>query len=255
MVTYSAIGLPFARDVFRQTAFRSQIEAHRSGPFVRFLIPDAEDFEVDWLLGVRNTINGSHFMSNFFSFQFSILTFPPPALPSSGPDELPLFLEGDEELTTLAKESAGAAQGLATQLSTVRRSHMACWGIDASSSGESAAVAATDDDEEGAVAAREHGSCMGWWSGVLGRWHERTQLVDPSLQKKFRVVNQGPWAQVTASLADRERTNRRAFMTESEVGADCIQTFWSTTVVCDVLAPETSRLLYGRFILLDFGSC
>lgn len=84
--------------------------------------------------------------------------------------------------------------------------------------------AANDADKE-AVAAREHGSCMGWWSGVLGRWHERTQLVDPSLQKKFRVVNQGPWAQVTASLADRERANRRAFMTEAEVRADKMLVF------------------------------
>eukprot|EP00903_Cladosiphon_okamuranus_P010306 g9754.t1 len=157
-----------------------------------------------------------------------------------GPDELPLFLEGDEELTALAGESARAAQGLAMQLSAVRRSHMACWGIDVSnygdtsSCGESSATAATDGDNEGAkpgegrtegvgdkeaVAAREHDSCMGWWSEVLGRWHERTQLVDPSLQKKFRVVNQGPWAQVTASLADRKRANRRAFMTESETEA------------------------------------
>ncbi|CAM9142328.1 unnamed protein product [Ectocarpus sp. 12 AP-2014] len=167
-----------------------------------------------------------------------------------GPNELPLFLEGDEELTALAEESAGAAQGLATQLSAVRRSHMSCWGIANSKSGDSgsgsgdagtAAMVTDDDDEhkvgndngkdkgegpttisegkpegEEAVAAKEHGSCMGWWSGVLGRWHERTQLVDPGLQKKFKVVNQGPWAQITASLADRERVNRRSFMTESE---------------------------------------
>lgn len=172
--------------------------------------------------------------------------FPPPP----GPDELPLFLDGDEELTALAEEGSGAAQSLATQLSAVRRSHMACWGITANNSGDNnssigesdaatGAVVTGDGDEEKvqnkgtrgeeqaeedgdteAVAAREHGSCMGWWGGVLGRWHERTQLVDPSLQKKFRVVNQGPWAQVTASLADRERANRRAFMTESEVRAE-----------------------------------
>lgn len=171
------------------------------------------------------------------------------SLRTSGPNELPLFLEGDEELTALAKESAGAAQGLATQLSAVRRSHMSCWGIANSKSGASASGSAdaatiamvTDDDDEQkvgndngkyngegtatatisegeeVVAATEHGSCMGWWSGVLGRWHERTQLVDPSLQKKFKVVNQGPWAQITASLADRERANRRSFMTEAEV--------------------------------------
>lgn len=173
------------------------------------------------------------------------------SLRTSGPNELPLFLEGDEELTALAEESAGAAQGLATQLSAVRGSHMSCWGIANSKSGDSgsgsgdagtAAMVTDDDDEqkvgngngkikgegpttisegnaegEEAVAAKEHGSCMGWWSGVLGRWHERTQLVDPGLQKKFKVVNQGPWAQITASLADRERANRRSFMTESEV--------------------------------------
>ncbi|CBJ28736.1 conserved unknown protein [Ectocarpus siliculosus] len=167
-----------------------------------------------------------------------------------GPNELPLFLEGDEQLTALAEESAGAAQGLATQLSAVRRSHMSCWGIANIKSGDSgsgsgdagkAAMVTNDDDEqkvgndngkdkgegpttisegnaegEEAVAATEHGSCMGWWSDVLGRWHERTQLVDPGLQKKFKVVNQGPWAQITASLADRERANRRSFMTESE---------------------------------------
>ncbi|CAN0288078.1 unnamed protein product, partial [Ectocarpus fasciculatus] len=168
-----------------------------------------------------------------------------------GPNELPLFLEGDEELKALAEESAGAAQGLATQLSAVRRSHMSCWGIANSESGDSgsgggdagtAAMVTDDDDEqqkvgndngkdkgegttsiseggaevEEAAAATEHGSCMGWWSGVLGRWHERTQLVDPSLQKKFKVVNQGPWAQITASLADKERAKRRSFMTESE---------------------------------------
>lgn len=159
-------------------------------------------------------------------------------------------MKGDEDLTALAEEGAGAAQSLATQLSAVRRSQMACWGIaaknnssgDNNSVGENGAAAGgavTDEEEEEdmevenngtrgeqkagedgdteAVAASEHGSCMGWWEGVLGRWHEKTQLVDPSLQKKFRVVNQGPWAQVTASLADRERANRRAFMTESEV--------------------------------------
>lgn len=172
--------------------------------------------------------------------------------PAPGPDELPLYLNGDEELTALAEEGSGAAQSLATQLSAVRRSHMACWSIAAANnssggnssdaeSGAAAGGAVTDNAEEErvemevgnngtrgkqkvgedgdteAVAASEHGSCMGWWEGVLGRWHEKTQLVDPSLQKKFRVVNQGPWAQVTASLADRERANRRAFMTESEV--------------------------------------
>ncbi|CAM9635717.1 unnamed protein product [Pylaiella littoralis] len=163
-----------------------------------------------------------------------------------GPDELQLYLNGDDELTALAEEGSGAAKSLATQLSAVRRSQMACWGITAKSSnddggtgeGDAALGAVVTDDaeeEEGlnnevgrggegaekgedaeAVAAKEHGSCMGWWEGVLGRWHEKTQLVDPSLQKKFKVVNQGPWAQVTASLADRDRANRRAFMTESE---------------------------------------
>lgn len=214
---------------------------------MRFPTPDAEHFETGWLLVLRNSppAHTRQASSNptFGVDDFFLPSFLPSFFLSPGPDELPLFLEGDEELTTLAKESAGAAQGLATQLSAVRRSHMACWGIDhpskggdtSSSSGESAAIAAADDDDDEAklgtggaegggdkeaVAAREHGSCMGWWSGVLGRWHERTQLVDPSLQKKFRVVNQGPWAQVTASLADRERANRRAFMTESEVGKD-----------------------------------
>lgn len=171
-----------------------------------------------------------------------------PDHPLTGPNELSLFLEGDEELTALARESACTAEGLANQLSAVRRSQMSCWGvgddkhvgengsnsngnstINGDSESDAAAVAmVTDDDEEGrkggnesggeVAAARDHRSCMGWWEGVLGRWHERTQLVDPSLQKKFRVVNQGPWAQITASLADRERANRRAFMTESEVG-------------------------------------
>ncbi|CAM9236547.1 unnamed protein product [Scytosiphon promiscuus] len=164
-----------------------------------------------------------------------------------GPNELPLFLEGDEELAALAEESAGTAEGLTTQLSAVRRLQMSCWGIAGNNPGEEhgsdhngnmgtigesesdvATVAmVTDDDGEEAkeasgdssgevAAARDHRSCMGWWEGVLGRWHERTQLVDPSLQKKFRVVNQGPWAQITASLADRERAQRRAFMTEAE---------------------------------------
>ncbi|CAM9647668.1 unnamed protein product [Laminaria digitata] len=166
-----------------------------------------------------------------------------------GPNELPLYLEGDASLTALAKEGADAAQGLATQLSAVRRSHMSCWGITNNNNndgggGDGDAAAATasrmvpdddghddddddDEDENGeggggggrggeATAVREHEKCMTWWSSVFGRWHERTQLVDPSLQKKFKVVNQGPWAQVTASLADRERSNRRAFMAESE---------------------------------------
>lgn len=162
--------------------------------------------------------------------------YPPPAphrcRPPPGPNELPLFLEGDESLTDLAKEGAGAAQALATQLSALRRSQMACWGVttttndtvgtngeNARNTGPGTAMEQGEGGGEGAeaVAAREHGSCMEWWEGVLGRWHERTQLVDPSLQKKFRVVNQGPWAQVTASLADRGRANRRAFMAESEV--------------------------------------
>ena len=86
-----------------------------------------------------------------------------------------------------------------------------------------------DDDEGGgdeATAAKEHEKCMAWWSSVTGRWHERTQLVDPSLQKNFKVVNQGPWAQVTASLADRERSNRRAFMVESEVRGGGVVVAW-----------------------------
>lgn len=157
-------------------------------------------------------------------------------------------MNGDDELTALADEGSDAAKSLATQLSAVRRSQMACWGITAKNScddggtgegGAALGAVVTDDAEEKglnnevgrgeegaekgedaeAVAAKEHGSCMGWWEGVLGRWHEKTQLVDPSLQKKFKVVNQGPWAQVTASLADRDRANRRAFMTESEVRA------------------------------------
>lgn len=204
-----------------------------TGSVIRFLMHDAEQIEIGLLLVYWFRAPS---VTNFFKFSFDVSRF----LSCQGPDELPLFLEDDEELTALAEESAGAAQGLATQLSAVRRSHMACWGIDASKGGDSSsrgefsAIAATDgDDEEAklgegktadvrgkeAVAAREHGNCMGWWGEVLGRWHERTQLVDPSLQKKFRVVNQGPWAQVTTSLADRDRANRRAFMTESEVGA------------------------------------
>lgn len=107
---------------------------------------------------------------------------------------------------------------------------MTCWGITpteataalSSNSGQkndgpNSKEGQREEEEEEKVAATEHGVCMKWWEGMLGRWHEKTQLVDPGLQKKFRVVNQGPWAQVRASLADRERANRRAFMTESEV--------------------------------------
>lgn len=163
---------------------------------------------------------------------------------STGPNELPLFLEGDEELTALAEEGAGAAQGLAKQLSATRRSHMACWGVvddsechgvgsrntagDGSvtdnpsttkaSNGGGAVKGKRERDDE-LLAETDHKNCMGWWEKVLGRWHQRTQLVDPSLQRKFKVVNQGPWAQVTASLADRERANRKMFMAASEVRA------------------------------------
>lgn len=73
-----------------------------------------------------------------------------------------------------------------------------------------------ENDKE-STAEADHKLCMNWWEKVLGRWHQRTQLVDPALQRKFKVVNQGPWAQVTASLADRGRANRRSFMAESEV--------------------------------------
>lgn len=219
-------------------------------------------------------LTGSHLIvsvteNDFCLSRYVVLTTLP------GPNELPLFLEGDEELTALAQESAGTAQGLATQLSAVRRSQMSCWGIaddkraevngssrngcvgtNGESESDGAAVAmVTDDHEEGregsngeAAAARDHRSCMGWWEGVLGRWHERTQLVDPSLQKKFRVVNQGPWAQITASLADRERANRRAFMTESEVSI-CL----SARTLGDVWF--TFRQCVGTFVLYDDKSC
>lgn len=150
---------------------------------------------------------------------------PPPRLP--GPNELPIFLEGDESLTALAEEGTDAAQDLVKQLSAVRRSQMACWGVRENGSDKAPVVACASSGpvgdsavgEEG-VAEREHKNCMDWWQSVLGRWHEKTRLVDPSLQKKFRVVNQGPWAQIMAVLADRDRANRRSFMTESEVRAD-----------------------------------
>lgn len=115
----------------------------------------------------------------------------------------------------LAEEGTDAAQDLATQLSAVRRSHMACWGIQ-----EDGSISPVSDNSavsEARVAEREHESCMDWWKSVLGRWHEKTQLVDPTLQKKFKVVNQGPWAQIMAVLADRDRANQKSFMTESEV--------------------------------------
>lgn len=149
-------------------------------------------------------------------------------------------MEGDEELTALAEEGAGAAQGLAEQLSATRRSHMACWGVvDDSENEMNVGDDSTDNrtkveasnggvlltgkgaNEEDATAETDHKLCMTWWEKVLGRWHQRTQLVDPSLQRKFKVVNQGPWTQVNASLADRERANRRAFMAESEVRLGC----------------------------------
>lgn len=132
-----------------------------------------------------------------------------------GPNELPLFLEGDDSLTALAEEGTDATQHLAKQLSAVRRSQMACWGVQEDGSSVSP-VRDSPVGEEG-VAEREHEICMNWWQSVLERWHEKTHLVDPSLQKKFRVVNQGPWAQIMAVLADRDRANRKTFMTESEV--------------------------------------
>lgn len=161
---------------------------------------------------------------------------------SPGPDELPLFLNDDETLSTLAAEGANAAKSLANQLSAARQSQMACWGINGDGETENHASCSTrnkdgasdsvdimgaaegksmdnnnDPDEE--VAARDHVRCMAWWKMVLGRWHERTQLVDPKLQRTFKVVNQGPWAHVMAVLADRERANRKAFMIETEVRA------------------------------------
>lgn len=136
-------------------------------------------------------------------------------------------------LTKIADEGAVAAQELAVQLSLILRAHMGCWGVDhgdtdddetsrdsgntSSNLGAGSDTASAVTKDEKAVSKREHTQCMSWWEKVLGRWHDRTQLVDPSLQRKFKVVNQGPWAQVTASLGDRERANRRAFMTESEV--------------------------------------
>lgn len=56
-------------------------------------------------------------------------------------------MEGDASLTALAKEGADAAQGLATQLSAVRRCHMGCWGISNSISN----VNAGGGDDDGAA--------------------------------------------------------------------------------------------------------
>lgn len=139
---------------------------------------------------------------------------------------------------------------------------MACWGVKANDGAGPAVVSEDDDGDEpgttivddrldegpgaGDVAATEHGSCMGWWEGVLGRWHEKTQLVDPGLQKKFRVVNQGPWAQVKASLADRDRANRRAFMTEAEVCCPCVYVTSGTRNLDD-----SSSWLSRRSLLSD----
>lgn len=99
-----------------------------------------------------------------------------------------------------------------------------------------------DVAEAEALAARDHRSCMGWWKGVLGRCHEKIQLVDPGLQKKFRVVNQGPWAQITASLADEERMNRRSFMTESEVRTPQSVVFLLLLVCCCFLSNFLPRV-------------
>lgn len=160
-----------------------------------------------------------------------IVVSPDPLAAMAGPNELPLYLEGDEALGALAAEGADLVGGLTRELSATRESHMAAWGIDGDEKQEGGAdgsgvgetgvgpegVEVEDEDER--RAARDHGRCMLWWEKVVGRWHERTQLVDPSLQRKFKVVNQGPWVQVMASLADEERAKRKAFMPVAEVRA------------------------------------
>jgi hypothetical protein len=41
--------------------------------------------------------------------------------------------------------------------------------------------------------------CVCWYC----RWQRRTQVLSPALQNKFKAVNQGVWAQVAASMADK----------------------------------------------------
>ncbi|CAM9641660.1 unnamed protein product, partial [Discosporangium mesarthrocarpum] len=146
-----------------------------------------------------------------------------------GKDMLPLYLEGNPELGVLAEKAHQAAEGLTNDLSTARRVHMSCWGItpcqkkERGGENREAQKGGREEEEEGEeggedddASLKDYRGCMAWWEGVVNRWHQRTQSVDTSLQRKFKVVNQGVWVQVQASLADRGRVSRKAFMTKAE---------------------------------------
>jgi protein AATF/BFR2 len=64
----------------------------------------------------------------------------------------------------------------------------------------------------------DYEACKAHWRRVLDAAHQRATL-SVAVGKKFRVVNQGLWHQVEASLADRGRALRRSHLTRAQVKA------------------------------------
>ncbi len=73
-------------------------------------------------------------------------------------------------------------------------------------------------DDPWVASAGDYDTCKAQWRQVLDAAHQRATL-SAAVGKKFRVVNQGLWHQVEASLADRTRSLRRSHLTRAQARA------------------------------------
>ncbi|KAG5184258.1 apoptosis-antagonizing transcription factor [Tribonema minus] len=146
------------------------------------------------------------------------------------PRALPAYRAAEPALAPLAAAAAARADALAAGLSALRKGHMRQAGI---------AVGGGDGQEEAGGGVPEGGGgdtiwedaladyrrCRAWWERCVERWQRRTAALSPALQRKFKAVNQGVWAQVEASMADKERARRKLFALRADTDARCFGRF------------------------------
>jgi protein AATF/BFR2 len=120
------------------------------------------------------------------------------------PSEMDAFCNGDAELRPILESLAGAAEEVAQDLDSSCRSQMLAVGLELGSG----------EDEY-------YETCKEWWLKTADHWHARVQRLNPALQKKFKVVNQGVSAQVSASLADPQRAKKKMCMPVEDARAMC----------------------------------
>ncbi|CAM9644399.1 unnamed protein product, partial [Chrysoparadoxa australica] len=151
-----------------------------------------------------------------------------------GPEALPMFESADKDTTDGLRSARQVVYGLAKSLSGLRKAHMkevpamaspaagvetgtvrsgkvCCVNKQRSESDAGRTESITDVWED---AKGDYAACKAWWVPTIDKWHRKTQLVTPKMQKKFTVVNQGLWAMAEASMADRDRAHRKMYMTK-----------------------------------------